>query len=41
VSSVVTAFSPDSAQDMNAVTGVAFIVGTLWFILIGRQLITD
>jgi hypothetical protein len=26
---------------MNAVTGIAFIVGTLWFILIGRQLITD
>jgi ribosomal protein L30E len=34
VSSVVTAFSPDSAQNMTAVTGVAFIVGTLWFILI-------
>jgi len=41
VSSVVTAFAPDSAKDMNAVTGIAFIVGTLWFILIGRQLITD
>ena len=41
VSSVVTAFAPDSAKDMNAVPGIAVIVGTLWFILIGRQLITD
>ena len=41
VSSVITAFSPDYAQDMNAVTGIAFIVGTIWFIMMGRKLATD
>ena len=41
VSSVISAFSPESAKDMSMVTGIAFIVGTIWFIMMGRQLATD
>jgi len=41
VSSVISAFAPDSAKDMGTITGISFIVGTIWFIMMGRQLITD
>ena len=41
VSSIISAFSPESAKDMSMVTGIAFIVGTIWFIMMGRQLATD
>ncbi len=41
VSSVISAFAPDSAEEMGMITGISFIVGTIWFIMMGRQLASD
>ena len=41
VSSVISAFEPDSAKEMGMITGISFIVGTIWFIMLGRQLASD
>ncbi|MFP6679366.1 MAG: hypothetical protein VB824_04330 [Dehalococcoidia bacterium] len=41
VSSVISAFAPDSAKEMGMITGISFIVGTIWFIMMGRQLASD